>query len=360
MSTRKRKKAPTLPPRIRRHRQGFRAVVVIAGRRVYGPTFPKVEGAVGWLEGIDRVGPDAMRPLTLDDGLDLLRADLADSAAAEGTVQFYDRAHLELCYVLGGDMRLDQIDGTAVRLYIDRRKREGIALQTIVRKELGTLRRIIRLAMATGRLGRDPMAGVKLPRVRTGRFDVIAAETVADAIAAVRAENPDHADIIELIWRTGLRRAEAARVQVGDVDFVGRRLFVRGKTNDRYRPIATDLEPVLRRMIARTDGQPKTVIISSARKIENVFGRWSKKLELPAFSPHVLRHGFVSDLLDQGHSPAVVASLVGHTSLRQLPRYYHAGDAALRAAADALGKGRQRQQREPHGEHESDPPAQAP
>lgn len=356
----KKKRKPTLPPRIRAKGDGFRAVVVLAGRRVYGPTFETVEQAVGWLESIDRTGPDASQPLTLDDGLDLLRADLTDSAAAEGTVQFYDRAHLELCYVLGGDMRLDRIDGTAVRLYIDRRKREGIALQTIVRKELGTLRRIIRLAMATGRLGRDPMAGVKLPRVRTGRFDVIAAETVADAIAAIRAENGDHADIVEMIWRTGLRRAEAARVQVVDIDFAARRLFTRGKTNDRYRPIATDLEPVLRRMIARTDGEPETVIISSTRKIENVFGRWAKKLELPAFSPHVLRHGFVSDLLDQGHSPAVVASLVGHTSLRQLPRYYHAGDAALRAAADALGKGPKRQRPAPLSEPEPDRPAPAP
>lgn len=360
MSTRKRKKKPDLPPRIRAKGDGFRAVVVLAGRRVYGPTFPTVEEAVDWLGTVDRTGPDAMQPLTLDDGLELLLADLADSGAADGTVQFYDRAHLELCYVLGGDMRLDQIDGKAVRIYLDRRKREGIALQTIVRKELGTLRRIIRLAMATGRLGRDPMVGVKMPRVRTGRFDVIAAEVVDDAIAKVRADNPDHADIIELVWRTGLRRAEAARVQVQDIDFAGRRLFVRGKTNDRYRPIATDLDPVLRRMIERTDGQPGTAIISSARKIENLFTRWGEKLGLPAFSPHVLRHGFVSDLLDQGHSPAVVASLVGHTSLRQLPRYYHAGDAALRAAADALGKGPRRQRPAAPDEPASDLPAQAP
>lgn len=340
MATRKRRR---LPARIRAKGDGFRAVLSMAGRRVYGPTFATIEGAVGWLETIDRSGTTDAKPLTLDDALDLLMADLSDSAAAEGTRRFYDRAHLELCNVLGGELPLHNLTPTAVRLYIDRRKRNGVAMATIVRKELGTLRRIIRLAIATGRLGRDPLIGVKLPRVRTGRFDAVSAGDVASAIATIREHNEDHADIVEFVWRTALRRAEAARVCVRDVDFEAGRMFVAGKTNDRYRPIATALVPVLQRMIGRTDGKPETRLVSSVRKLENVFGRWRKRLGRAVFSCHAFRHGFVTDLLDQGASPAVVASLVGHTSLRQLPRYYHAGDPALRAAVDALGKGPKRQ-----------------
>ena len=348
-----------LPERVRRHGSGYRAVVVVLGRRVYSPTFSTPDEAEEWRDSIDqkRVRP-GLAPLTLDDGLDLLLADLRDSGAAEGTRKFYDRAHLELCNVIDGATRLDQIDAAAVRHYIDRRKREGVALQTIVRKELGTLRRIIRLAMATGRLGRDPMHGVKMPRVRTGRFEVVTADQMDAAIAKVRAKNADHADVIELAWRTGLRLSEIARIRHEDVDLPNRRLFVRGKTNDRYRPIATALVPVLERMMARAAGKP--TLVSSARKIEKLFYMWKKKLGLRAFSTHVLRHGFVSDLLNQGAPPPVVASLVGHTSLRQLPRYYHASDPALLAAADALGQGRQRPAKPPAGETAPDRPAPAP
>lgn len=330
-----------LPERIREHGAGYRAAVTVLGRRVYSPTYDTVEEAEDWRDSIDgkRIAP-GQQPLTLDDGLDLLLDDLRDSGAAEGTRKFYDRAHLELCNVLDGATRLDHIDHAAVRHYIDRRKREGVALQTIVRKELGTLRRIVRLAISTGRLGRDPLHGIKLPRVRTGRFDVITAETMDAAIAKVRAKNVDHADVIELAWRTGLRMSEIARLRHQDVDLANRRLFVLGKTNDRYRPIATALVPVLERMMARAAGQP--TLVSSARKVEKLFYLWKKRLGLAAFSTHVLRHGFVSDLLNQGAPPPVVASLVGHSSLRQLPRYYHASDPALLDAADALGKGRRR------------------
>ncbi len=344
-----------LPERIRAHGSGFRAVVTVLGRRVYSPTFETIEKAEEWRDSIARQQAPAGAPLTLDDGLDLLLDDLRDSNAAEGTRSFYDRAHLELCYVFDGATPLDRIDGAAIRLYIERRQREGVALQTIVRKELGTLRRIIRLAMTTGRLGRDPMQGVKLPRVRTGRFEVITAEQMDAALAKVRAANQDHADIIELSWRTGLRLSELARVHHEDVDLANRRLFVRGKTNDRYRPIATALVPVLERMMARAIGQP--TLVSSVKKVEKVFYFWKKKLGLQAFSTHVLRHGFVSDLLNQGAPPPVVASLVGHTSLRQLPRYYHASDPALLDAADALGRGRQRPARPPTDGTSPDRPA---
>lgn len=334
MSQKKRKKQPVPAPGVRRHGSGFRGVATILGRRAYGPTFPTIEQAQAWLESLQRVGPAAGEPLTLATGLQLLDRDLADTGAAAGTVSFYHRAVLELSTVLGADTRLDEIGEAAVRFYIDKRKRQGVALQTIVRKELGTLRRIVRLAMDSGRLGRDPLAGVRMPKVRGGRFDVISADDVAKAIATIRASNQDHADIVELIWRTSMRRSEVARLVVADVDLPARRLFVRGKTVDRYRPIGDALVPVLERMIARScDGR----LVSSMRKIEKVFAWWRTKLGLDAFSPHVLRHGFASDLLNRGVAAPLVASLMGHTGLRMLDRYFHAQDSALRAAVDQLG-----------------------
>lgn len=330
------KRKDVLPPRIRRHSSGgYRGVAVVAGRRAYGPTFDRVEDAVAWLDTIDRLQrqPHLVdEPLTLRTAWDLLAGDLADGAAADGTVAFYKRAHHELLAVLG-DVRLDRLTEPAIRLYIDRRKRRGVSPHTIVRKELGTLRRIVRLAMSCGRLGRDPLAGIRMPRVRGGRYKTIDAATVEAAIRRIREANADHADIVELIWRTSLRRAEAARLRPEDVDLQARRLWVRGKAVDRYRPIAEALVPVLERMVDRAAGGP---LISSARKIEKVFESWRARLRLHAFSPHVLRHGFASELLNRGVPPPVVASLMGHTGLRMLERYYHAQDAALRAALDAL------------------------
>lgn len=348
MARKKPKKSVPVPAaRVRRHGSGFRGVATVLGRRAYGPTYRTIEEAEAWLATIDVTDPRQTGPLTLKDGLTLLLRDLADSGGADGTIAFYRRAHLELAAVLGEDTRLDMIDERAVRFYLDRRKRDGIALQTIVRKELGTLRRIIRLAIAAGRLGRDPMAKVRMPKVRGGRFESIDAAVVDKAIADIRAENVDHADIVELIWRTSMRRAEVARLTVADVDLQARKLFVRGKTVDRYRPIGDRLAPVLERMVARAG--PDGRLVSSMRKIEKLFAWWRDKLGLPVFSPHVLRHGFASDLLNQGVAASVVASLMGHSGVRMMDRYFHAQDAALLAAVDALGKGKPRPPTPPSG-----------
>lgn len=139
-----------------------------------------------------------------------------------------------------------------------------------------------------------------------------------------------------LIWRTSLRRAEVARLRVQDIDLPARRIFVEGKTNNRYRPIAKALVPALERLIATADADGR--IVSGIRKIENLFARWGERLGIPKFSPHVLRHGFATDLLNRGVPLPQVASLMGHTGVRMLDRYFHEQDAALRDAVDSLGR----------------------
>lgn len=342
-----------LPPRVRAHGAGYRAVAVILGKRCYSPTFPTVGEAQEWLRTREVI-VHVDGPLTLRGGLDLLLGDLAETNAAHGTRDFYERAHFELVQVFGADTRLDRLDAKAIRHYIDVRKRRGVGLQTIVQKELGTLRRIVRLAIVSGRLGRDPTAGVKLPRVRGARFNTIAAEEVERAIATIREQNQDHADIVELVWRTSMRRAEVARLRVRDIDLQMRTIYVHGKCVDRYRPIATQLVPAVERLVARAT--PDGRIVSSVRKVEKLFDYWRKKLGLAAFSPHVLRHGFASDLLNRGTPPMVVASLMGHNGLRMLGRYYHAG-SALRDAVDSLGQDTPRRSTRPPDATGQDPQA---
>ena len=64
---------------------------------------------------------------------------------------------------------------------------------------------------------------------------------------------------------------------------------------------------------------------------ENAQGR---RVSVAGF--HALRHTFVSLAADAGVPLAVVQAIVGHAGEAMTRRYYHAGDAALRAAAAAL------------------------
>jgi site-specific recombinase XerD len=332
---RKKRPTPVPAPNVRRHGTGFRGVVSILGKRTFGPTFPTVAQASAWVSNVTRAeDTGSQEPLTLTTALDLLLQDLRDSGAAAGTEQFYRRAHLELTRVLGADIELHRISAPAIRLYLERRQRAGVATRTILQKELGTLRRILRLARDSGRLSADPFAGVRMPKTRGGRFEALPAATIEKAITTIRAANARHADLVELLWRTCLRRAEAARLRVEHVDLPNRTLFVIGKNVNRLRPISDRAVPVIERLVASAE---EGRLVTSVRYIEKVFERWTARLKLPAFSPHVLRHSFATDLLSRGVAPAVVASLMGHSGLRMLDRYYHGQDPALRAAVEQLG-----------------------
>lgn len=318
----------------------------ILKRRRYGPTFPSPDQAAEWVDAVRRDVPGvagAGGPMTLADGLRAVLRDLTETGGRQGTSDYYSRAFVYLARSFGAATPLCDIDAASIRHFLDRRRRAGIADATIVRKELGTLRRIMRLALAEKAIARDPFLDVRLPRLRTGRYECMTAAQVEDAIGRVRGaqtvQAAHHADVLEVFWRTGARRAEVVRMRAADVDLNGRRIFVEGKTGNRYVPIAVALVEPMKRLLAqaRTDGR----LVDGVRMVEHLFERWRKRLALPAFSAHVLRHSFATDLLSRGVPPHEVASLLGHSGIRMLERYFHAQDGRLRAAVDALGGGRE-------------------
>lgn len=338
------RRRPSLPPFVRARKTGFRGVVRICGERHYGPTCRTPEEAADWVARIlgnpESAGTDR-EPWTLADGLQALLRDLRDTGGRDGTTSYYKRAFSYVARVIAPATLLRDIDAIAIRHYIERRRGQGLALATIVRKELATLRRIVRLAVAAGALVKDPFVGLKMPKIRRGRFECMTAAEVDDVLAAMRSRKREschrNADVVELVWRSGLRRAEVVRLRVRDVSFPRGDIFVEGKTGNRYVPIAKALVPALRRLVdtAREDGR----LVDSEDAVERLFERWKKRLGLRAFSPHVLRHSFITDCLSRGVPAHEVAELVGHSTTRQLDRYAHVLAGRLRRAVDGLGEG---------------------
>lgn len=330
-----------LPRNIRQHGDGFRAVVGRDGTRYRSPTFDTIERAVAWRDAFTRIRAQSpiLAPLTLARGLELIHADLEATAARADTFAFY-RNHARILFAgLGGaDVLVQSIDPDAIRRYVSARRAAGVAPGTIVGKELFVLRRILRLATAAGYvLVGDPFQGVRLPRGRAGRFDVLTRERVAELVAAMRVHRARkagwHADLVELLFATGLRRSELARLRVVDIDLDAGRIFVDGKTGNRYQPFGAALVPVLRRLVAAA--QPDGRLVRSYRTVERLFETWQRRLGEPRFTPHVMRHSYataMAALVD----PFELMALMDHKSLKQTSRYYHARGVAVRAALDRL------------------------
>ena len=141
--------------------------------------------------------------------------------------------------------------------------------------------------------------------------------------------------LLEMLYETGIRRSELIQLQLEDVDFELMQLKVTGKRNkQRIIPFAERLGEMMKsylemrkdiagesnnRFFVRTAGKPlsPSIVYHIVRK------RLSGIPMLAKRSPHVLRHSFATDMLNDGAELNAVKELLGHSSLASTSVYTH-------------------------------------
>jgi integrase/recombinase XerC len=344
MTRKKTKKKIDLPPNVRRHGSGFRAVFTVSGSRVRSPTFETADAAVAWkadyFEAELRPSSQPLE-LTLAGGLQLILDDCDATGARDGTIAFYRDHSRTLFTHFGRERHLHAIASADVSEFIRKRRAAGVSASTIVKKELQVLKRMFALARDHGfPLPLDPFADLRLPRVRSGRFDFLVQDRIAELVMAMRRHKAPlakwHADIVEMLFSTGLRRAELLRLRASDIDFAAGRILVDGKTRPRYQTFGASLEPVLRRLVEAAG--KGGILVAHPTGLEQAFQTWQRRLGEPRLTPHVLRHSY-GTAMAQHVTPFELMGLMGHSSLTQTSRYFHARGDAVRGALDRLRLG---------------------
>ncbi|MBI4370749.1 MAG: tyrosine-type recombinase/integrase [Elusimicrobia bacterium] len=212
----------------------------------------------------------------------------------------------------------------------------GAAARASVLRKASALRSFARFLREEGELKADPFLGVVLPKkVRPlPRFltesemeQVLSAPMGADA-----GSRRDRA-LVELLYSSGLRRAELAALNVGDVDFLSGTARVLGKgSKERVVPVGDgalrSLRAALRDRPGAGGGEP---LFSNARGgrlttdgVLFLVRRWTRRCALlKNVTPHVFRHSFATHLLDRGCGIRLVQEMLGHASLQTTQLYTH-------------------------------------
>ncbi|MGJ8683473.1 MAG: tyrosine-type recombinase/integrase [Nonlabens sp.] len=148
--------------------------------------------------------------------------------------------------------------------------------------------------------------------------------------------------IIELLYVTGMRRAELIGLQVEDINFNDKTIKVIGKRNKERRvPLLKSIEErlnhylSLRLQINTSDSELLFLTKKGAklypslvyRIIKSYFSLVSQKVKT---SPHILRHSFATHLLDEGADLNSVKELLGHASLASTQVYTHSSMTMLK------------------------------
>ena len=149
--------------------------------------------------------------------------------------------------------------------------------------------------------------------------------------------------VVELLYSTGIRRAELINLELNAIDFYGKTIKVLGKRNkERIVPLLSlTLEIVTLYLKKRKEleiivNNEKLILSKKGNKISETFvyrlinDYFSTVSEKVKKSPHVLRHSFATHLLNNGADLNSVKELLGHASLSSTQIYTHSSLSELK------------------------------
>lgn len=126
-------------------------------------------------------------------------------------------------------------------------------------------------------------------------------------------------DLTQLMLSTGLRISEAVNIKPSDIDTRACTLRVVGKGNKlRHVPLRGEVLLVLTQRVFNNN-----LFNITANAYERTFKRACLAAGLPDYTPHSLRHLFVTRMLQNGATVKTVASIVGHSSTSTTENVYH-------------------------------------
>jgi len=237
---------------------------------------------------------------------------------------------------LGNRSVLD-VNSKDIRGWISTLSEEGIASRSINRK-IVAIRSFFYFLQREGKLQNNVARKVhslktkkRLPNfVEEEKMNILLDENIfANNFSGLRDRV-----VIELLYTTGVRRAELANLELGSVDFGEGSIKVFGKrSKERIVPMLPECASLLRKYIEeRAKVAENNTFLIVTDKGAKVYDKFLYRIvhtylgdvtTLKKRSPHVLRHTFATHLLNNGADINDIKELLGHASLAATQVYTH-------------------------------------
>lgn len=248
------------------------------------------------------------------------------------------------------------IKTSVVRQWIAQLMDQEIEVSSLHRK-LASVSGYFRYANKRGWVEHNPVKGVKKPKLKKRLPEYLEQQQTEQFYATSHLENwKDYTAqlIVQFLYETGLRRAELIGLKNNDLDQYHEQIRVLGKRNKmRIVPINPDLMKRVNEYCAAKkeyfdesciagydleylflgmDGQPLT----PGKIYPMVKGVLSSITTKQKRSPHVLRHTFATQMLNEGADLNVIKEILGHSSLAATQVYTHVSISKLKELHEKL------------------------
>ena len=188
---------------------------------------------------------------------------------------------------------------------------------------------------------------IELAKVSERSLDLMSSEELERLLSAPEGNSikplRDKA-ILELLFSTGLRVSELCSLS-RDVDLKKDEFSVRGKGDKirvvffsasakdavkKYLEKRTDMDDALFINIGRVNKEKESIRLTP-RSVERIVKHYAIKAGISrTVTPHIIRHSFATDLLENGADLRSVQALLGHANINTTQIYTHVTDKHLR------------------------------
>ena len=192
-----------------------------------------------------------------------------------------------------------------------------------------------------GKVKADPFKRVSGAK-NTRKIPTVLAQEEIERILSCPTD--DYTSLMEvtmfhLFYSTGCRLSEIMDMKISDIDFGTRRVIVIGKGNKQRYVFLTKkalamLEsylPERKKVLEKNKAEDNGIVLINAKgkqlplsTVHSIFDKYRLKLGLTKkFTPHVFRHSFATNLMNNDADIRVVQVLLGHESIGTTQIYTH-------------------------------------
>jgi len=285
----------------------------------------------------------------IDEAIQLFAAYVStERRLADGTVRYYVGEVERFGRYLAGQeiTQVEEIDAQDVRAWQMGLMEEGEAAGTVT-KQIAALRAWFKFLRKKGYLSTDIMAKIAVPK-RPKRLPVFfrqnEVEQIYDGIYPEGYDGELDKLVLRMLYETGMRRSELANLTLENINLDEPSIKVRGKRNkERIIPIENELAHNISQFIAlrnkrmselrsekpTTGSTDRLLVNSRGREVSDgmiylIVERYmSARSNAERTSPHVFRHTFATQMLNEGANIDAIKELLGHSDLAATEVYTH-------------------------------------
>ncbi|MCF0145763.1 MAG: tyrosine recombinase [Eubacterium sp.] len=223
----------------------------------------------------------------------------------------------------------------AYLLYLEK----GNMSPATVSRSIASLRSFYQFLLQENRIGEDPSAGLKPPKIEKKTPEILTAEEAALLLEQPNATTDkglrDRA-MLRLLYSTGIRVSELVHLKTEDVDIDNARIVCTEGGKERIIPLSADtveaisvyLESARGRLIRGEKSSCLFPNFSGTPMSRQGFWKLIKGYAADAgirkdITPHTLRHSFAAYKIREGEDIRSLQKILGHADVSTTQMYYN-------------------------------------